>query len=56
MKSGRKPIFAPEKLRIGQTLDLGDKAKFGHQYARVFSKRNPEKVFKFIDGLIKRIQ
>lgn len=53
---GRKPIYNPEKLKIGQKLDLGDKTIFGHQYARAFNKRFPEKRFQFIDGFVKRVQ
>ena len=53
---GRKPIHNPEKLRIGQKLDLGNKSAFGHQYARAFNKRFPDKKFQFVEGVIKRIQ
>lgn len=53
---GRKPLHNPEKLKIGQKLDLGDKTLFGHQYARAFNKRLPDKKFKFVEGFIKRIE
>jgi len=53
--SGRKPIHRPEILKKGQKLDLGDKTIFGHQYARAFNKRFPDKLFKFEGGFIKRI-
>ena len=54
--SGRKPIYKPELLKKGQILDLGQAKQFGHQYARSFNRRLPGKVFKFIDGVIKRIE
>jgi hypothetical protein len=53
---GRKPLYRPETLKIGQKLSLPVKKRsFGHQYARSFNRRFPPMQFKFIDGLIERI-
>lgn len=53
---GRKPIYKPETLKIGQKLAIPGKRKlYGHQYARGFNKRFPGMTFKFIDGFIERI-
>ena len=53
---GRKPIYQPETLKIGQKMDLKRATKkFGHQYARQFNKRFPDRSFKFIDGSIQRV-
>jgi len=54
--SGRKPIYRPELLKKGQIMDLGVNSIFGHQYARTFNKRLPKRKFKFIDGVIKRVE
>ena len=52
---GRKPIYRPETLKIGQKINLpNSKKKFGHQYARSFNERFPKMTFKFIDGFIER--
>lgn len=53
---GRKPIYEPEKLEIGQKLTLRrGKEKFGHQYATNFNNRFKGRKFKFIDGFIERV-
>jgi hypothetical protein len=54
--SGRKPIYRPELLKKGQIMDLGVNSIFGHQYARTFNRRLPNRKFKFIDGVIKRVE
>ncbi len=53
---GRKPIYNPESLEIGQKMPIpGKKKQFGHQYARSFNKRFEGMTFKFIDGFIERV-
>lgn len=48
---GRKPLYRPETLEIGEKLTLPrDKRKFGYQYARNFNKRTEGKKFKFVEG------
>jgi len=54
--SGRKPIYRPELLKKGQIMDLGVNSVFGHQYAHMFNKRFDNRKFKFIDGVIKRVE
>lgn len=44
---GRKPIYAPETLEIGQKIELRGKNKdFAHQYAYQFRRKNEPKIFK----------
>lgn len=48
---GRKPLYKPETLEIGEKLTLPRaKRKFGYQYARNFSKRSGTMKFKFVEG------
>lgn len=38
--SGRKPLFSPETLKIGQKIELkGKRKKFGHQTAYNWNER-----------------
>lgn len=37
-------------------MDLGVNSVFGHQYAYMFNERFPKRKFKFIDGVIKRVE
>jgi len=54
---GRRPLYDPDVMKIGDTLTLPkSKKKFGHQYAKNFNDRLPGKKFKFVNGLIERIQ
>lgn len=49
---GRKPIFRPECLKVGEKIRLNRKNKdFAHQYAYMFRKRLPDMNFKkVVDG------
>lgn len=53
---GRKPLYKPESLKIGQKLALPKKKRlYGHQYASNFSKRFEPMQFKFIEDFIERV-
>lgn len=53
---GRKPIYQPENLKIGEKMAIKAKnRKFGHQYANAFNKRHKPMEFKFIDEFIERV-
>ncbi len=55
--AGRKPIYQPETLKIGEKLAIKAKhRKFGHQYAHAFNNRFPEMEFKFIEDVIERVK
>ena len=54
--AGRKPIYRPETLEIGQKMALPKKiVRFGYQYVHTFNQRNPGKKFKFDGESIQRI-
>jgi len=45
--AGRKPIYNPETLEIGQIMEIkGNKKKFGHQIAYSFNGRLEGRKFK----------
>lgn len=48
--SGRKPLYSPETLKIGQKIELkGKRKKFGHQTAYNWNKRlDKKKLFRCI--------
>jgi len=55
--SGRKPIYKPETLEIGEKMALkGNTKKFVHQYIYAFRKRFPKMDFKFNGKEIERIK
>lgn len=50
MVKGRKPIYKPESLEIGEKMQLkGAAVGFGNQYAAMFRKRNNGKDFKRVE-------
>jgi hypothetical protein len=55
--AGRKPIYRPETLEIGQKIALkGKNIKFAHQYIYAFRGRCPDMDFKFNGKEIERIK
>lgn len=53
--AGRKPIYTPERLKIGEKMAIKGKKRFGHQYASNFNKRHSPMKFKFEEGEIVRV-
>ena len=50
MGKGRKAIYRPETLEIGEKMQLKGQAKsFGNQYAAQFRKKNKPKNFKKVE-------
>lgn len=50
MGKGRKAIYRPEELEIGEKMQLKGSAKyFGNQYAAQFRKKNKPKDFKKVE-------
>jgi hypothetical protein len=48
MNAGRKKIYKPETLEVGQRMEMRGKAKrYVHQYIRSFNKRKSGMEFKF---------
>lgn len=48
---GRKPLYTPETLEIGEKMELSGKAKkFKDQYLYQFNKRGANKYKSFEDG------
>jgi hypothetical protein len=46
---GRKPIYQPEGLEIGEKIQLkGNSKGFANQYAYQFRRKHPGKIFKKI--------
>lgn len=45
--AGRKKLYEPEKLKVGQRIQLkGERKKFANQYAHNWAKRiNKDKIF-----------
>jgi len=48
MTAGRKPLYNPEALELGQKMEMKGKAKkFVHQYLSAFNKRNSNKKYRY---------
>jgi hypothetical protein len=51
---GRKPIYKPEDLEIGEKLPiLGSKRRFAHQYAYNFNRRLKDRKFRAVNDGVK---